>query len=213
MHPWETQITMVKWTNAGGQTKQANEGSFVYRTPAWRRWQTWKPPCVRLENPDLDFENLNPDFPIVSDHLLSAVTSDELINKRQIKKEELLGYAIVSITASQNNRLYFNELLKIRSGKWYLRDTFPALCTHLLSTFLSRHLASPLLSVWGFSFQWCQRLFSHSWWMSQFVAVFHLEYLCSALKLSSCCGGPFEDKYSQKWLDVSHGIPVKLHWL
>ena len=50
---------------------------------------TWKPPCVRLENPDLDFENLNPDFLIVSDHLLSAVTSDELINKRQIKKEEL----------------------------------------------------------------------------------------------------------------------------
>ena len=34
----ETQITMVKWTNAGGQTKGANEQSFVYRPPVWRRW-------------------------------------------------------------------------------------------------------------------------------------------------------------------------------
>lgn len=54
---------------------------------------------------------------MVSNHLLSAVTSDELINKRQIKKEELLGYAIVSITVSQNDRLSFSELLKIRSRK------------------------------------------------------------------------------------------------
>ena len=46
--------------------------------------------------------------------LLSAVTSDELINKWQIKKEELLGYAIVSFTASQNNRLCFYALLEIR---------------------------------------------------------------------------------------------------
>ena len=38
----ETQIAMVKWTNAGGQTIQANEGSFVYRPPAWRRWRNVK---------------------------------------------------------------------------------------------------------------------------------------------------------------------------
>ena len=38
----ETQITVVKWTNAGGQTKQANERSFVYRPPAWRRWRNVK---------------------------------------------------------------------------------------------------------------------------------------------------------------------------
>ena len=37
-----TQITMVKWTNAGGQTKRANERSFVYRPPAWRRWRNVK---------------------------------------------------------------------------------------------------------------------------------------------------------------------------
>ena len=36
MQSRETQITMVKWTNAGGQTKRANERSFVYRPPAWR---------------------------------------------------------------------------------------------------------------------------------------------------------------------------------
>ena len=42
MHPRETQITMVKWTNAGGQTKRANERSFVYRPPAWRRWRNVK---------------------------------------------------------------------------------------------------------------------------------------------------------------------------
>ena len=30
----ETQITVVKWTNAGGQTKRANERSFVYCPPA-----------------------------------------------------------------------------------------------------------------------------------------------------------------------------------
>ena len=33
---------MVKWTNAGGQTKRANERSFVYRPPAWRRWRNVK---------------------------------------------------------------------------------------------------------------------------------------------------------------------------
>ena len=38
---------------------------------------------------------------MVSNHLLSPATSGELINKKQIKKEELLGYAIVSITAIQ----------------------------------------------------------------------------------------------------------------
>ena len=35
MQSRETQITMVKWTNAGGQTKWANERSF-YRPPAWK---------------------------------------------------------------------------------------------------------------------------------------------------------------------------------
>ena len=33
---------MVKWTNADGQTKRANERSFVYRPPAWRRWRNVK---------------------------------------------------------------------------------------------------------------------------------------------------------------------------
>ena len=37
MQSRETQITMVKSTNAGGQTKRANEQSFGYRPPAWRR--------------------------------------------------------------------------------------------------------------------------------------------------------------------------------
>ena len=37
MQSLETQIAMVKWTNAGGQTKGANEQSFVYRPPVWRR--------------------------------------------------------------------------------------------------------------------------------------------------------------------------------
>ena len=42
MQSRETQITMAKWTNAGGQTKRANERSFVYRPPAWRRWRNLK---------------------------------------------------------------------------------------------------------------------------------------------------------------------------
>ena len=42
MQSQETQITKVKWTNAGGQTKPANERSFVYRPPAWRRWRNVK---------------------------------------------------------------------------------------------------------------------------------------------------------------------------
>ena len=42
MQSRETQITMVKWTNAGGQTKRANERSFVCRPPAWRRWRNVK---------------------------------------------------------------------------------------------------------------------------------------------------------------------------
>ena len=42
MQSRETQITTVKWTNAGGQTKRANERSFVYRPPAWRRWRNAK---------------------------------------------------------------------------------------------------------------------------------------------------------------------------
>ena len=42
MQSRETQITVVKWTNAGGQTKRANERSFVYRPPAWRRWRKVK---------------------------------------------------------------------------------------------------------------------------------------------------------------------------
>ena len=37
MQSRETQITMVKGTNTGGQTKRANEQSFVYRPPVWRR--------------------------------------------------------------------------------------------------------------------------------------------------------------------------------
>ena len=48
MHPRETQVTMVKWTNAGGQTKRANERSFVYRPPAWRRWRNVKTPGARM---------------------------------------------------------------------------------------------------------------------------------------------------------------------
>ena len=42
MQSRETQITMMKLTNAGGQTKRANERSFVYRPPAWRRWRNVK---------------------------------------------------------------------------------------------------------------------------------------------------------------------------
>ena len=42
MQSRETQITMVKWTNAGGQTKGADEQSFVYRPPAWRLWRNVK---------------------------------------------------------------------------------------------------------------------------------------------------------------------------
>ena len=42
MQSRETQITMVKWTNAGGQTTRANERSFVYRPTAWRRWRNVK---------------------------------------------------------------------------------------------------------------------------------------------------------------------------
>ena len=42
MQSRKTQITMVKWTNAGGQTKRANERSFVFRPPAWRRWRNVK---------------------------------------------------------------------------------------------------------------------------------------------------------------------------
>ena len=42
MESRETQIAMVKWTNAGGQTKRANERSFVYRPPARRWWRNVK---------------------------------------------------------------------------------------------------------------------------------------------------------------------------
>ena len=36
-HAISGDTTMVKRTNAGGQTKRGNERSFVYRPPAWRR--------------------------------------------------------------------------------------------------------------------------------------------------------------------------------
>ena len=42
MRSRETQITVVKWTNAGGRTKRANERSFVYRPPAWRPIGTYR---------------------------------------------------------------------------------------------------------------------------------------------------------------------------
>ena len=48
MQSRETQITMVKWTNAGGQTKRANERSFVYRPPAWRRWRNVKTTYIHI---------------------------------------------------------------------------------------------------------------------------------------------------------------------
>ena len=48
MQSRETQITMVKWTNAGGQTKGANERSFVYCPPAWRRWRNVKTTYCRF---------------------------------------------------------------------------------------------------------------------------------------------------------------------
>ena len=41
---------MVKWRNAGGQTKRANEQSFVYRPPAWRRWRNVKTTYYVLTN-------------------------------------------------------------------------------------------------------------------------------------------------------------------
>ena len=44
MHPRETQITMVKSRNAGGQTKRANERSFVYRHQYGGDDVTCKPP-------------------------------------------------------------------------------------------------------------------------------------------------------------------------
>ena len=49
MQSRETQITMVKWTNAGGQTKRANERSFVYCPPAWRRWRNVKTTYILFE--------------------------------------------------------------------------------------------------------------------------------------------------------------------
>ena len=33
---------MLKWANAGRQTKRANERSFFYSPPAWRRWRNVK---------------------------------------------------------------------------------------------------------------------------------------------------------------------------
>ena len=42
MQSREAQTTMMKWTNSGGQTKRANERSFVYLPPAWRRWRDVK---------------------------------------------------------------------------------------------------------------------------------------------------------------------------
>ena len=47
MQSRETQITMVKWTNTGGQTKRANEQSFVYPPPAWRWWHNVKTTYTR----------------------------------------------------------------------------------------------------------------------------------------------------------------------
>ena len=38
----ETEIAMVKRSNAGGRTKRANERSIVYSPPAWRRWRNVK---------------------------------------------------------------------------------------------------------------------------------------------------------------------------
>ena len=62
MQSRETQITMVKWTNAGGQTKRANERSFVYRPPAWRRWRNVKTTYgwVEDELPRPTFQNASP---------------------------------------------------------------------------------------------------------------------------------------------------------
>ena len=62
MQSRETQITMVKWTNAGGQTKRANERSFVYRPPAWRRWRNVKTTYgwVEDELPRPTFQNAPP---------------------------------------------------------------------------------------------------------------------------------------------------------
>ena len=49
MQSRETQITMVKWTNAGGQTERANERSFVYRPPARRRWRNVKTTLMEVQ--------------------------------------------------------------------------------------------------------------------------------------------------------------------
>ena len=50
MQSRETQVTMVKWTNAGGQTKRANERSFALFTVDQHGGDdvTWKPPIEDL---------------------------------------------------------------------------------------------------------------------------------------------------------------------
>ena len=57
MQSRETQTTMVKWTKAGGQTKRANERSFVYRPPTWRRWRNVKTPTEQ-QNDEYEFYRL-----------------------------------------------------------------------------------------------------------------------------------------------------------
>ena len=44
----ETQITMMKCTNAGGRTKAANEKSIVLVHQHGRDHVTWKPPIEKL---------------------------------------------------------------------------------------------------------------------------------------------------------------------
>ena len=114
---------MVKWTNAGGQTKRANERSFVYRPPAWQRWRNVKttycshqPPISLLCVPNQNRHAI--------DHFVSKITW--IIERQSYKNALLLACAsCVMVTPLHDYRFLNKGWMKVRAAWiWTIQRKF-----------------------------------------------------------------------------------------
>ena len=147
MQSGETQITMVKWTNAGWQTKRANERSFVYRRPVWRRWRNVKAAywrslwqtladtraSLQWNKREIIYKNIS----LIKNIKLNKVKKIS-IYKTPLKALHTTAWYYVIVATSIVNR---------RSFKHWVSVLFPCSCLFLsrITSLMDRHLFSDLL--------------------------------------------------------------------
>ena len=157
MQSGETQITMVKWTNAGGQTKRANERSFVYRRPAWRRWRNvkttyWRSLWQTLADTRASLQCNKREIIYKNISLIKNIKLNK-VKKISIYKTPLKAlhttawYYVIVATLTLNDRsvrlrILTHCLKNRRSFKHWVSVLFPCSCLFLsrITSLMDRHL-------------------------------------------------------------------------